>query len=418
MGIDARKIRDLINFARTNSPCHRDLYQKVPIDVSDLEMLPVTDGDEYLRQASQSSTKVLTGPFTDGSILRSGGSTNAPKTCFMTRQELTLSGILLGAAWVKAGLVVPGDRIANLYSFGGMYGGFQYMNRAIEEAPIPVVHLPLSSNCPLDQVQREIDTFQATVVMASVFHITRLANQITNSGNPARSVRTILFAGEKLSNAVAATWQAAFPSAVIRPSLYASVDSGGMSVLPQAAPDLRKQDLDIATDPVYGVLQEATVVELLADDGSVIREPGIPGHVFVTSLIRRLQPVIRYSSRTFRYLGRGSRAVKIVSSWLDLAMLKKLVGETLGTDVDGHLQCIIRHEGLASVLVFRLALLRPVNEDSVREQIDAKLRQESLSWQKSREEGRIIPLQFEWVDISRLVLLESGKLKEVLDERV
>ncbi len=122
----------------------------------------------------------------------------------------------MGAAWVRGGLFTPGDVIANLYSFGGMYGGFQYVNKAIENAPAPVVHLPLSSACPLDMVEHEIEAFGATVVIAPVFHITRLAAHISKSGRgPALSVRMILFSGESLSASVAATWREVFPA---RPS--------------------------------------------------------------------------------------------------------------------------------------------------------------------------------------------------------
>lgn len=427
---DILKFRELLKFVRTNTPYYKTLYEQVPTDVCDLDKLPTTDSDEYWRLAIQDSSNVLTAPFNDGSPIRSGGSTNVPKMCFITREEISICGQIMGSAWVEAGLLKAGDRIANLYSFGGMYGGFQFVNKAIEYAPAPVVHLPLSSACPFDLVEQEIQAFQATVILAPVFHITRLADQIRKSGTPACSIRIILFSGESLSAALAATWRVAFPSAVIHPSMYSSVDSGGLAVIPQACPSIDSWHVGLATDPVYGVVPNGSIMELLDEDGAIIDTPGVPGHVYMTSLVRRLQPVIRYpigdmavwidySNRTFKFLGRGSMAVKIVSSWLDLAMLKKILCEVLGTEVSGRLQCIIRHEGLESVLLFRMALSPPVNEDPVREQVDGRLRDLSPSWGKSRDAGRISPPRFEWVDINQLVYLEkSGKLKEVLDERV
>ena len=186
----------------------------------------------------------------------------------------------------------------------------------------------------------------------------------------------------------------------------------------------------MAAAPIYAVVPGGSVIELLTDDGTVIREPGVTGHVFITSLVRRLQPVIRYpvgdlavwedyGARSLRFLGRGSVAVKIVSSWFDVAVLKALLADVLQAEVAGRLQCVLRREGHVSVLVFRLALPSPADEDGVREAVDARLRKLSSSWEKSRDAGRIAPLRFEWVDVTDLVFMEnSGKLKEVVDERV
>lgn len=427
----AQNIQELVALARKNAAYYRDVYKDVPDHVSDLEGLPVTDLDEYWRLALEDAANVLTAPFIDGTPLRSGGSTNVPKTCHVTRGEMKLLGRLTGNAWVAAGLVVSGDRIVNLYSFGGMYGGFQLANKAIEEAPVPVVHLPLSSTHPLDQVLQEIEAFQATALISPVFHVTRLASQISQSGGrPAPSIRMILYSGESLSPSVAASWRAAFPNAVIHPCLYSSCDSSGLAVLPHATRDPEEWRIDMATDAVYAVVQEASIIELLDDNRAVIREPGVPGHVFVTSLIRKLQPVIRYplgdmaswvdyDARTFRFLGRGSLAVKLVGTWLPMMVLKEMLAEVLGTDVVGRLQCITRYEGLQTVLLFRMALERPGNEDVVREQVDGRLRAMSASWAKARDAGGIAPLRFEWVGIDGLVFLQrSGKLKEVIDERV
>lgn len=429
--MDSETLQDIIQHARKHSPYYRDLYKDLTSVAPSLEELPVTDSERYWKLAHANAASVLTGPFTDGSPIRSGGSTTAPKMVFITRREIALSGQIMGAAWVRAGLLAPGDVIANLYSFGGMYGGFQYVNKAIENAPAPVVHLPLSSSCPLDIVEHEMEAFAATVVIAPVFHITRLADHISKSGRPAFSVRMILFSGESLSASIAATWRKAFPHAAIHPSMYSSVDSGGLAVVPRACADVDdKWALDMAAAPIYAVVPGGSIIELLADDGAAVTEPNVPGHVFVTSLVRRLQPAIRYpvgdlavwvdyGARTLRFIGRGSVAIKIVSSWFDISVLKALLAEVLATEVVGRLQCVLRRQGLVSVLIFRLAITAPADEDEICERVEARLRELSPSWAKSRDAGRIAPLQFEWVDISELVFQEnSGKLKEILDERV
>ncbi|KUI71342.1 hypothetical protein VM1G_07351 [Cytospora mali] len=428
---DAQTLQDIIQYARKHSPYYRDLYKDVNSVAPSLEELPVTDSERYWELAHADAATVLTSPFTDGSPIRSGGSTTVPKMVFITRREIALSGQIMGAAWVRAGLLAPGDVIANLYSFGGMYGGFQYVNKAIENAPAPVAHLPLSSACPLDIVEHEIEAFAATVIIAPVFHITRLADHISKSGRPARSVRMILFSGESLSTSIVATWREVFPHAAIHPSMYSSVDSGGLAVVPRACADADdKWAVDMAVAPIYAVVPGGSVVELLADDGTAITEPDTPGHVFITSLVRRLQPAIRYpvgdlavwvdyGARALRFLGRGSVAIKIVSSWFDISVLKALLAEVLATEVVGRLQCVLRREGLVSVLIFRLAVAAPADEDEVREKVEARLRELSPSWTKSRDAGRIAPLRFEWVDVSELVFQEnSGKLKEIVDERV
>lgn len=70
---------EFIRFVRTNSRFYRDLYAAVPGDVNGLAELPVVDHSAYWAANALDSNRLLTGPHTDGIVVKTGGTTDSPR---------------------------------------------------------------------------------------------------------------------------------------------------------------------------------------------------------------------------------------------------------------------------------------------------------------------------------------------------
>lgn len=131
--------------------------------------------------------------------------------------------------------------------------------------------------------------------------------------------------------------------------MYAASD-GGLLASPAELPG-ESEDNDIK--PIYRVNRPMIVLEILAEDGSVIKEPGKRGRVIVTDMRRKLHPMIRYpigdvamwvdyQRGTFELLGRESVALKMGSLHLELHTLRLLVVKTLGESFQNSFQLVVR----------------------------------------------------------------------------
>ncbi|EEQ29155.1 hypothetical protein McanMca71_000802 [Microsporum canis] len=422
--IKERFVLELIKFARQKSDYYRQLYESLPQDIVNIESLPITDVEDYWRLARSDPKNVLTGPFIDGVPLRSGGSTNEPKTIFSTRDEVTKIAKIEANLRAQTSGILPGDRVANLFTFGGLYGGYWYAIALLQEIPIPLVHLPISGSQPLDKIVEEMEVFEATVILAPVFTIILLAEHLTKKGRSLDNIRVIVFSGESLFEDTRPLWGTAYPNAKIYSSFYGGVDVGPLGV-PARTPACFEE----AFDPTFKMCFPAVLMEIIAEDGTVIKEPGIRGNVVATTLVRYLQPMIRYpvgdvaewvdyEARTFKHRGRASIAIKVATTFLDLPLIKKIIAEVLGSSITGRFQCIVRRKEGSAILTFRLAIPKPEHHNQIRDEVEAALSRASPKWRRDRECSAIAPLILEWVDNSGLLYSEkSGKLREIVDER-
>jgi phenylacetate-CoA ligase len=107
-------VSELVQFVRTHSPYYQSLWRDLPPYIANLEGLPLTNNNEYWKASNGETNQVLTTPFIDGLVLRSGGSTNIPKTVLITRSEFHLISQINGVLMAETSGLLPGDRVANL----------------------------------------------------------------------------------------------------------------------------------------------------------------------------------------------------------------------------------------------------------------------------------------------------------------
>lgn len=208
--------------------------------------------------------------------------------------------------------------------------------------------------------------------------------------------------------------------------MYASGD-GGLLGIPAEPPGARENS-DI--EPIYRANRPLIVLELLAEDGSVVREAGVRGRVVVTDLRKRLFPSVRYPAGdvaewvdydggTFRLLGRESVALKMGSLHLELPALRRLVVGAMGEGFREAFQIVMRRRDGKNEITFRFAgVAGEDGPEGVTRRLEEGLVDAFPRWRELLDIDYIQPLRTEWVGVEEMVVSSnSGKLATVVDER-
>ncbi|MCJ1224606.1 hypothetical protein MMC12_001251 [Toensbergia leucococca] len=415
-------VRDLVTFARTNSPFYRRHYENVPENVNDLAQIPIVDHTSFwaANTNSPSQNQVITSSFVDGAIFRTGGTTGIPKASYSTREEVRQGAQNMAMCLVRAGLL-PGDRVANLLYGGDLYKGFVELSLALMEVTVPNVHLSIGV-APLESQVWTLREYSPTMLVAMPTIMCRLGEYLIKQNEPMASVRVLLFVGELLHKEQKAMLRKAFPSARIGPLCYVSVD-GGIMGLPATPPD----DGDEST-AMYTVNRPSMIIELVTDTDQPITKEGERGSVVLTDLFRRLTPVIRYpmgdvaewidyDSRTFRLWGRGNVGVRVGPNSYDMTNLRTVVTNVLKSDAIHGFQVVLRRANSKDEMVFRIAS-HPQNPEQMSKEVKEEMDKVNQEWAEEVRDGFINPLVIEWVSVHDLLYnARSGKLREVVDLR-
>lgn len=413
----AKPLRDLVAFARRNSPFYADLYRDVPPDFIGLTDLPVIDQPAFWSANRWPDNRLLTGPLTDAGVYTSGGTTGAPKVSPWTRTEHFDSTSAFGAGMVRAGLR-PGHKVANLMFVGHLYGGFLYIEASLHNAPVENVRLPVAGHTPDEDIAELIASFGVEVLAGTPMKLGAVAEAVLTLGTRAESVELLLFAGDLLFDDLRPRLTKAFPNAAIASMGYATVDAGLVGA-PVPGDDVR----------VHEAVTNLTIVELLDEEtDEPITTPGVRGRVVVTNLFRTLLPIIRYpvgdlaewvdsDCRAFRLVGRtseGARVANVAMAYVDVH------DALLAADPDGAMvgmQMVERRWDGKDGLILRLATVGDPSPSLTQRLIDAVYAARA-TYPEVVELGHVHPLAIEWVRPADLVVRpRTGKLVQVIDER-
>ena len=413
----AKPLRELIAFARRNSPFYGDLYAGLPEGVDELTALPVIDQADFWTANRWPDNRLLTGPLLDAGVYTSGGTTGTPKVSPWTRAEHLDSTSAFGAGMVKAGLKA-GHRVANLFYAGHLYGGFLYIEASLHNAPVENVRLPVGGHVPDEEVAELIASFGVNVLAGTPMKLAGVAEAVLDAGSDADSVELLMFAGDLLFDDVRPLLHKAFPLAEIASLGYASVDAGIVGA-PVPGDDVR----------VHEAVPDRTIVEILDEaTEEPITVPGVRGRVVVTNLFRTLMPIIRYpvgdlaewvdgECRAFRLVGRtheGARVANVAMAYVDVH------AALLAADREGvitGMQMVERRWDGKDGLLLRVASHGEPSAGLSADLVEAAYRCRPL-YPATVADGHIHPLQVEWVRPGDLVThARTGKLVQVVDER-
>lgn len=405
------ELRALVEHARTNSPFYKELYDGLPVDWS-ITDLPIIDQAAFWAANTLRDNQVMTGPHTNGIVFKTGGTTNAPRVSWYSRDEWRSMAEVFATGLHAAG-VRDGDRVANLYYAGELYSGFIFTMNTLEL--VNTVQLPIAGGAPLDFTLQTLQDFHATVVAAFPTSLCRLAQYVIDNAGSLPEVRLVLFSGEAFYGDQRSLVETAFPNAVVRSIGYASVDGGilGASVLESEDPR------------VFRAFRPSRLLEIVdVDTNEPISEPGRRGKLLVTDLSRKLMPMIRYpvgdlaewvsfEEGTFRLLGRSDEGARCGPVTLHLDYLRSVVA----TEVQSFsgFQVVLRRVDAKDQLVLRVASTRP-DREQLYWAISAGVDRISPRFADHVRRGVINPLAVEWVDELQSNP-RTGKTIRLIDER-
>ena len=414
----------LIRFVRERSPFYQHAYRDLPATVTSLEQVPVIAQDEFWEANTLDNNRLLTGPMEDGLILKSGGTTGKPKFSVFSRDEWSEFTQTFALKLAQCGLR-KGDRVANLFYVGDLYGSFIFTHKVLEECPIRVLQLPISGITPISSVLKTIQEYGVTVIAGLPTTVMTLLDEIERIPGKSRTqVRSILFAGEPMQPDLRERVLRIFPGAEIRSIGYASNDAGllGYADLSCGPNEFRCYD----GEAIYEILDEAT--------GNPIVQAGQEGRAVVTALKRSLMPVIRYpvgdrakwldpegtADRKFLLLGRSEESARIASLTLpfdEVHSVLQAFSDRLGSF---QFQLIVVHEDARDGLIIRIASrVTAADRAACERDLIAAFYAFRPIYRQFVDAGKVHPVRIDWSPPATLETnTRTGKLKRVIDLRL
>lgn len=416
---------DLVRFVRERSPYYRELYAALPADETRLEALPVVSQREFWQANTIEGNRLLTGPLRDGVVYKSGGTTGNPKFSVYLRDEWETFCRSFGRALAGNGLRA-GERIGNIFYVGELYASFLFILKSLELSPVPVVQFPIGGAASPDSIARTCLDFGIETLAGAPTTTMLLAEHIAahRAELGGIRIRKVLFGGESMYPDQRSRLAEIFPGVQILSAGCASVDAGFIGYADASCGP--EEHRAFSTDSVVEILDE--------DSGERITEPGRPGQLVVTNLVRLLMPIIRYPvgdraewvepreagpDRKFRLLGRaeeGARVGAITINYEDLQSILAPFHQRFGII---NYQIRVTHEEMKDRLSLVVAVTDPaaLPEEAARELLAEFLAQRPMlhDWVVA---GNVHPPRIEWVSPAGLAVNpRTGKLRRVLDER-
>jgi phenylacetate-CoA ligase len=417
------ELPDLVRHVRRESPFYRRLYQDLPEGVSSIAALPPPTQEEYWKANMLAGNQLLTGPLRDGIVFKSGGTTGRPKFSVFAREEWELFCETFGRGIAATGLRA-GDRVANLFCGGELYGSFLLITKSLEKSPTAVMQLPIGGAASVEETLRLMRDFDANVVAGVPTTIMNLVEHVAASGANPREFgwERVLFGGECLYDDQRARLAEVFPSVTARSIGYASTDAGLLGYA------------DLSCGPnEHRVFGRDTIVEIL-DEVTLkpIEEQDREGLIHVTSLGRSLMPVLRYpvgdrgawreqaaaKDRRFVLLGRADEAARVGLVKLYVDDVRRALADFRAEFRISDFQMIVVHHDLRDGLVLRLSADDAKGREGAAERIVAELHRARPLYLQFVREAKIHPIRVEWARPGELETHpRTGRLRRVVDRR-
>lgn len=417
-------LNSLVRWARQNSPFYQSFYKDVPEENFTLEDLPILDKEKYWRAATPDN-KILTQPFKEGIVLRSGGSTGEPKIALYTSEEWEIFVHTNARFLDELNLLKSGDRIANLYSTGLLYAGLLLMHDSMAVCKNRIIELPIGAFETIENVIKLCQRFGVTGLMGLPGLLINLADYVIEYQIKNLPITAIYYGGDCVLKYQRERMQQAFPRAQIVSDGYASADVGYLGFTDRSC-EINEQ----RTYPQH------TIIEIIDEEGLPIREMERAGRVVATNLTRSLMPAIRYPVgdkacwveaegtpfRKLRLLGRyygKSEMIKVGKNvLLDYNVVEEVIYKSpLAKGVVGF-QLVIDAINAHDQITINIATEnKNIDIDYAVQIIKEAIYEKIPSLSNEIKEKNILPLQIKLISPDKMEFTEVRKISVIKDQR-
>jgi phenylacetate-CoA ligase len=117
-----------------------------------------------------------------------------------------------------------GDRIANLFYAGDLYGSF--LLHVLSIMNLPAAQNPIAGHVSVKNMIHDIIEFSSTAILGTVSTMCQIAEQLQQTDNCIPTIRLLLFPGEAMYSDQLEILNFAFPNATPRSFIYDTIESG------------------------------------------------------------------------------------------------------------------------------------------------------------------------------------------------
>ncbi|MBF0548276.1 MAG: hypothetical protein HQM08_27820 [Candidatus Riflebacteria bacterium] len=322
-----QRLRILIEKAR-NSKFYSKRLEGIEVEgASDLEKIPILTRADMESNLPPAGTGLLTGGYFGGYVSRSGGSTGEPKFSIYDShdwEEMIGNAVRL----FRAIGIRKGDRLANCFLAGDLYGSFVSFDHI--NVRTGVTNFAFGGNVKPDVFLKVWTNFWINVVQGVPAIIVPLFRQL-KSMRPDFSVEKILYAGEPMSEADR-DWVRKELGAKTIASVIGANDGGQIAF-----------QCGQLTGREHHVIDDFNYIEIVDESGNRVPD-GKVGRILITSLLKFAVPLIRYeigdlgrivgtqcrcgrTQRVIEYLGRADDMICAGLMNVKLADIREAVKE-------------------------------------------------------------------------------------------
>lgn len=412
----AAALRQVVEFARQHSPFYAEHFRHLPQTDWSLTDLPLVDAQAFW-EGSQGlkAWPVLTAPFENGIVFKTGGTTGGGKlsvyACEEWREFVTSFSRSLSSQ------LQAGDRVANLFFAGDLYSSFLFIHGALSRMATPVCEYPFSGVIDPQHLTEQLLQHEINVLMGVPAMLLQYAATLAEKQCQLSGITTLLFGGESLFAGQIQLLKQVFPQARIASIGCASVDSG---LIGASTRDCLPGE--------HRVFEPETQIEIIDETtGEPIADLDSPGMLVVTSLTRKLMPLIRYPTgdraawrepagtpeRKFVLLGRSSLGHRLRVGYASLfpdeiaALITQFAGES-------QWQLIIEQIANRDIVTLRIAFAGTPQQET---QLCAALIENDIALTELIASGQLC-LVVAWCQQADLQCNpRTGKLLRVVDKR-
>ena len=194
----AKSLRDLVDFARRHSPFYAELYRDVPDGASRPHPAADHRPGRLLGRERVAGQPAADRPADRRRRVHLRRHHRRAEVLPVDPHEHADSVTAFGAGMVPAGPEARAPGGEPVLAPGELYGGFLYIERALHNAPVENVRLPVGCHATDEYVADLIANFGVNVLAGPPMKLAGVAEAVIDGGQPADTVELLLFAGDLL----------------------------------------------------------------------------------------------------------------------------------------------------------------------------------------------------------------------------
>jgi phenylacetate-coenzyme A ligase PaaK-like adenylate-forming protein len=410
------KLKHLVEDVAPKAPLYRERFEGLRIrSMTDWSRVPLLSKDDLRAGTPPRSEGLFTGEPQGAHFLRSGGSTGEPALSAFAYPDYE-DDMLRAARGLFALGLRPGDRVANLFMAGHLYGSFLSINRALEL--VGCNNFPFTSATPAKDLPPLLRAYGIEVLAGLPSWLMEVFDAIRQDPQGVR-IRKVFYTGEHFYPQDRERLAREFGIAHFGSLGYGTVDAGPIGYQCQES-----------RGGVHHLHSDHQFIEIVDPETLEPLPAGEPGELLITNLNRRLMPVIRYrigdrarwipescpcgrSTPRFELLGRADDMMVVGGINLTYAELHEAAMSIEG--VSGPLQLVLsRHEN-RDLLTLRIEGEEPQLSGILAQGVVAKV--EML--RRVIDKGQLNPLVVDVLPVGGIERVpRTGKIRKVIDRRI